>query len=382
MKILQYFFLASIAVAASACSDDEVPVISGSESTEIGTDKAGNGGDYRGFYVLNEGNMGSNKCTLDYFDYNTGNYIRNVYAENNPNQVLELGDVGNDLAIYNGRLYVVVNGSHKIEVLDAATAVRIGQVDINSPREIAFVGDKAYVTSYVGGDNDLGTVVRVDLNSLKVDGTTTVGYNPEAITLHEGKLFVANSYNYGVGKYDNTVSVLDPSTMKVDYTIATDGLNLQDIVADQFGQLWVSSLGNYADVAAKLIVLRKQEDGYYAQQGMSLLGNYNGLTFYNDRIYYYQTTYDANYNATYRYGAIRPSTELDNIGDSHFDIEDKEKIATPYFMTVNASTGDFFITDAKNYTSSGAIFCYDKDGKLKWSAKTGDIPGHIAFMPK
>ena len=51
-------------------------------------------------------------------------------------------------------------------------------------------------------------------------------------------------------------------------------------------------------------------------------------------------------------------------------------------MTVNASTGDFFITDAKNYTSSGAIFCYDKDGKLKWSAKTGDIPGHIAFMPK
>ena len=178
MKILQYFFLASIAVAASACSDDNGPVISGSESTEIGTDKAGNGGDYRGFYVLNEGNMGSNKCTLDYFDYNTGNYIRNVYAENNPNQVLELGDVGNDIAIYNGRLYVVVNGSHKVEVLDAATAMRIGQVDINSPREIAFVGDKAYVTSYVGGDNDLGTVVRVDLNTLKVDGTTTVGYNP------------------------------------------------------------------------------------------------------------------------------------------------------------------------------------------------------------
>ena len=35
----------------------------------------------RGFYLVNEGNMGSNKCTLDYFDYFTGLYARNFYAE-------------------------------------------------------------------------------------------------------------------------------------------------------------------------------------------------------------------------------------------------------------------------------------------------------------
>jgi hypothetical protein len=31
-----------------------------------------------GFYLLNEGNMGSNKATLDYFDYTTSNYHRNI----------------------------------------------------------------------------------------------------------------------------------------------------------------------------------------------------------------------------------------------------------------------------------------------------------------
>ena len=63
----------------------------------------------RGFYLVNEGNMGSNKCTLDYFDYQTGLYARNFYAERNPNVIKELGDVGNDIQIYGSKLYVVVN---------------------------------------------------------------------------------------------------------------------------------------------------------------------------------------------------------------------------------------------------------------------------------
>ena len=52
-----------------------------------------------GFYLLNEGNMGSNKSTLDYYDYTTATYSRDIYAEANPNVPKELGDVGNDLKI-------------------------------------------------------------------------------------------------------------------------------------------------------------------------------------------------------------------------------------------------------------------------------------------
>ena len=83
-----------------------------------------------GFYLLNEGNMGSNKCTLDYYDYTTGAYSRNIYGSANPSVPKELGDVGNDLAIYGSRLYAVVNCSNKVEVMDAATCVRIGQIEI------------------------------------------------------------------------------------------------------------------------------------------------------------------------------------------------------------------------------------------------------------
>ena len=67
-----------------------------------------------GFYLLNEGNMGSNKCTMDFYDYTTGTYIRNIYGNANPSAVKELGDVGNDLRIYGNRMWAVIKFSNKI----------------------------------------------------------------------------------------------------------------------------------------------------------------------------------------------------------------------------------------------------------------------------
>ena len=102
-----------------------------------------------GMYLLNEGAWGSNKASLDYLDFTLGKYTRNIYAERNPEAVKELGDVGNDAQIYGGRLYLVINSSHKVEVLDKRTAKRIGQVDIPNCRYIGFSGGKASVSSYV-----------------------------------------------------------------------------------------------------------------------------------------------------------------------------------------------------------------------------------------
>jgi len=68
-------------LSATGCRDDELVVPAEYDPVpEVpATDTA-----IRGFYLVNEGNMGSNKCTLDYFDYFTGLYARNFYAERNP----------------------------------------------------------------------------------------------------------------------------------------------------------------------------------------------------------------------------------------------------------------------------------------------------------
>ena len=164
----------------------------------------------KGMYVLNEGNMGSNKCTLDFFDYNTGAYHRNIYAERNPGVVKELGDVGNDIAIYGNRLFVVVNCSHFVEVMDVRTATHIGSIPVTNCRYIAFHDGKAYISSYAGPvqidpEARPGKVVEVDTRTLEITREVVVGYQPEEMVITGGKLYVANSGGYRFPNYDRTV---------------------------------------------------------------------------------------------------------------------------------------------------------------------------------
>jgi hypothetical protein len=104
----------------------------------------------KGIYLLNEGNLNMNKASLDYVDYTTGLYRKNVYNQVNPEVTKGLGDVGNDIAIYGAKLYVVVNNSNKVEVLNAKTGKRITQIDLLNCRYITFNKNKAYVSAYLG----------------------------------------------------------------------------------------------------------------------------------------------------------------------------------------------------------------------------------------
>ena len=97
-----------------------------------------------GFYLLNEGNMAMNKASLDYYDYGTSIYKRNVYGQANPDATLGLGDVGNDIGIYGSKLYTVINASNKLEIMDVATTKRLGVIDIKNGRYITFANGKAY----------------------------------------------------------------------------------------------------------------------------------------------------------------------------------------------------------------------------------------------
>ena len=185
-------------ILASCCllaCRGELPVLP-SDEIEVGKDPLG-GVHIKGMYLLNEGNMGSNKCTLDFYDSTTGKYHRNIYAERNPSVVKELGDVGNDLQIYGDKLYAVINCSNFIEVMDVETAQHLGQIDVVNCRYITFSNGKAYVSSYagpVGIDPNArpGKVVEVDTTNLAITREVVVGYQPEEMVIKDGKLYVAN----------------------------------------------------------------------------------------------------------------------------------------------------------------------------------------------
>ena len=60
-------------------------------------------------------------------------------------------------------------------------------------------------------------------------------------------------------------------------------------------------------------------------------------------------------------------------------ITDGTNLQMPYGITVNPLNGDVYITDAHNFTVTGDVFCFDKNGKKKFSFSAGLNPSAIVF---
>ena len=337
-----------------------------------------------GLYLLNEANMGSNKSSIDYVDFRNAYYVRNIYAERNPEVVKELGDVGNDIQIYGNKLYAVINCSHKVEVMDVRTCKRIGQVDIPNCRYIRFAKGKAYVSAYVGPvaidpNAQLGAVYEVDTASLAVTRKVTVGYQPDELEVLGEYLYVANSGGYRAPDYDSTVSVVEIYGMKQIQKIPV-GINLHRIRKDRYGKLWVTSRGDYNTIPSRLYVLdRKDKNSKEMVVKDTLDIPCSEMYIQGDSLYFYSVEWNKQTERnTVTYGIIDVRTG--QLVTDHFITDGTEQdIVIPYGICVHPTTGDIYVTDAKNYVSSGVLHCYDRHGKKKWSVRTGDIPAHMAF---
>jgi hypothetical protein len=340
-----------------------------------------------GMYVLNEGNMGSNKCTLDFLDLSdsTIQYQRNIYAERNPGEVKELGDVGNDIQIYGSRLWMVINCSNKVEVCRAKDAVKIGKVDIPNCRYLTFDGGYAYVSSYVGpvaaGSNaPRGRVYKVDTLTLQKVDSVVVGYQPEEMAVYRGKLYVANSGGYNFPYYDSTISVVDLQTMSEERQINV-AINLHHLRLDNHGQLWVTSRGDYYDIPSNLFYLQADANGQMQVAGKMDV-EVSDMCLVGDSLYFYGVGWNEMTQENTRSCGIVDVSRHQVVSTSLSDAPELQMMRMPYGIIVHPTNRDFYLMDAKNYVSSGELLHFHADGTFDYKVRTGDIPAHAAFLFK
>lgn len=310
-----------------------------------------------GLYVLCEGNMGSNKARLDYINLEKGDYYANWYGALNPTQLKELGDVGNDVQAYGGKLYAVINCSHKVEVMDLR-ARHIAHIDIPNCRYLAFRGDKLYVSAYVGSVSDpemFGSVFEIDTATLAVTREVKVGHQPDELCIIGDRLYVCNSGGYLTHRYDSTVSVIDLNSFSELRRIAV-GVNPTRICRDDHDRLWVGCQGNYDDVQPQVVVLRDEQVVHRIAMpcaNLSVCGAQVGVLDGENRQLCLFSSAD-----------MQPAATFSLSGMEH-----------PYGLLLDEWC--VYVTDAKNYVSSGVLYCFDYTGQQRWTARTGDIPGHL-----
>lgn len=361
---------AILSIIFSGCSKDD-PIIDADEDqlpSQTVTSIAG-------FYLLNQGNMNTNKASLDYYDYSSGLYRKNIFGEANPDAVMGLGDVGNDLGIYGSKLYAVINNSNKIEILDATTAERKKVIDTNidNPRYITFANGKAYVTAY--GSSMNGFVAEIDTTTLEITKTVEVGRQPEELAVVDGKLYVANSGWASAPKYETTVSVIDLNSFKVIDKIDV-APNLQRVKADKYGNLYVSSQGDFDEIPSNLFVI----DTKKGDVKKSLDVPVSNLTIVGDTAYVISSVFSMEtyeYDISYQLIDIKKEELLDG---SFLPSSVSDEIEMPYEIAVDPASKDIYITDARDFASPGNLYCIDKEGVVKFTKGTGYIPAQIAFV--
>lgn len=368
-------FATMLLLALNSCRDDD-PIIP-EEVIPLPPQTATN---IEGFYLLNEGNMNMNKASLDYYDYESGNYRLNIYGQANPNAVKGLGDVGNDLGVYGSKLYALINCSNKLEIMDVKTAKRLKVVDIKNCRYITFANGKAYVSAYdgsveIGSSTINGFVVEIDTASMAITRKVEVGRQPEGLAVVGNKLYVANSGGYSPPDYERTVSVIDLTsfTRIKDIDVA---VNLHRLKADSYGDLYVSSRGDYYDIPSNLFVIDTKTDAVKKTFNIAC----SNITIAGDTAYvigseFSYTTFDWKIN----YSMIDVKEE--KLLDGHFLPQAvRDAIKTPYGIAVDPTSRYTYITDAGDYLSPGKLWCIDSEGNQKFTVGTGDIPAHIAFV--
>lgn len=319
-------------------------------------------------YVLSEGLFNMNNSSLAMFNPETGKFEKDIFLARNKRG---LGDTANDMALYGGKLYVVVNVSSQIEVIDAETGISLQRIPMfddrqiaRQPRFITFHQNKAYVCSFDG------TVARIDTASLKIDGIVNAGRNPDGICVSNGKLYVSNSGGLNFPEYDNTVSVIDIQTFTETDKI-TVAVNPSFIHADSQGDVYVVSRGDYGKNQYQFQRIDAKKDVLAETfAGLDVLN----FTIHKDTAYLYSYDFSSGKSWIKVFDCATETILQDQF------ISDGTAPETPSGIQVNPINGDVYLTDAKSYIVMGDVLCYDKKGKLKYRInEVGLNPNKVVF---
>jgi YVTN family beta-propeller protein len=335
-----------LVIMMCSCSKEINPVVEGTGNSYLSG---------QGVFILNEGNYRAGNGSLSFFSYDSLKIYNHVFFDVNQRP---LGDIPYSMSFHDGKAYIIVNNSGKIEIVNSKNLVSIATIDgIISPRFISFINDsKGYVTSLYSD-----SVAILNLSANSVSGHINLKKTSESIVVVHSEAYVAN-WTGG-----NKIMVINTVNDQVIDSIEV-GWEPETMVIDKNETLWVLCNGGWKrehfaelvgiDTRTNTIVKRftfpsiddspvcLQIDG----KGEILFFIMNGVRQMN-------------------INAIQLPSEV-FIPDGGYSF---------YKMGVDPVNNEIFVTDAADYVQKGNLLRYSKDGVLLSQMQSDIIPGGIFF---
>jgi len=299
-----------------------------------------------------EGNFGWGNGSISLYNPTNTSITNTVFQNING---YAIGDVLQSITEYNGKLFVVVNNSGNIEILDTATYQKTATINgLTSPRYFCGINNsKAYVSDLFSNQ-----IAIVDLGSNSVIGNIITGGWTEEMLLVNDKVYVCRPDT-------NFILQINASTNIIEDTIVV-GKGPSSLVLDNNNSLWTLSSGGINEVQGELNQIDPSTNNITQTMVFGDISNSpNNLKISPDG----ETMYYLNngVNKLSIYSSSLPSSSIINQNGAVF-----------YGLGISP-TNDIYVSDAVDYVQSGIVYRYDSTASLVHQFSVGIIPQGFWF---
>lgn len=319
-----------------------------------------------GAIVLNEGGYGSANASVSFYKFNSTTVENDIFNLTNGRQ---LGDVLQGAVIANNKIYMVLNGSGKVEVANSANFEQLYTIEgLTNPRNAIVVDGKLYVTQW-GGFGETGSVKVYSTTDYSSIATITLGNGCEGIVYSEGKIYVANSGGYGL---DNTISVINPSSNTVENTI-TVGDCPKEMVVDSNGDVWAICSG----------AILYDDNFNVVGQTPSELAIIEGTTA--ERLVLFNEQHPSHIDINSTGDVVYYGGGYGFNGIYKLEVDSRELSIAPfidgnfYGFNINPKSNDIYALIAPNFASAGTLKIFSNTGASVAEYAVGIGPNTVLF---
>jgi hypothetical protein len=347
-KLSAYVLLSATLLSLSACRKDKEP------DNKLDNTTA------RRVVLVNEGGFQFGNSSLSVYLPDSMQVFNDLFQSANNSA---LGDVAQSAIYRDSLLYVVVNNSTKVEVLNRTTFERKATINIpgSSPRYIHFISnEKAYLTElYADKIWIFNPTTNAVTSSIKVNGWT------EEMVATGTDIYVAERTTLN-GLYQANVLVINSASNQITKTISLVG-EPNSIVKDNQNNVWVLCNSNTAKSKTAMLykispATQTITDSFAFASSAS--PSYLRVNKQANTLYYFTK-------------GIYKMTTSDNALPSSAFISTGGK--TVYALNIDPSNDDVYISDALDYSQAASISRYDKNGNLIQNFTAGINTNQFVF---
>jgi hypothetical protein len=317
-----------------------------------------------GLWVANQGAFGSGNATVTWYHPAINASVEDMFSLANG---AFAGDVLQSVTRYQGKAYLVLNGSNKLVEVDPTTFREsrvLTHVQLDKPNHLAVAEGFGYLSVWGPYDEYYSLtdsyVLQLDMATLEIVKKIETAPGVDKMLAIGSRVFAAVN-NFGSG---NQVVVINAADGEIE-----DTLELSDgpaaMVADAQNKLWVLCNGAWGATSGKLF--RIHPVSLEIEQEIEISGKPGGQMAISP----------SGDVLVIRIGArvfVVP-TDAQTLGDELFTVPGSPTITA---LGMDAQ-GKIYVADAKDYSSVGEVLIFNQEGTPVGSLSTGIVPTQILF---